>query len=222
MHHMKLILVTTLSFVCVPSLAQKNDSSPFAKWEKSIAAFETADKKNPPAKGGALFVGSSSIRMWKLAESFPDRNAINRGFGGSQVVDSLHFADRIIFPYEPRNVVVYAGDNDIGQGKSPERVAADFRKLVALIHQRLPQTQVLFIAIKPSIKRWGLYDKMADANQRIRNMAETDEKLTYIDIATPMLGEDGKPNPNLFLNDGLHMNELGYAIWAPLVEASLK
>ena len=208
---------------CLPSCAEEpKPPSPSARWEKSIAAFEAADAKSPPTKGGIVFVGSSSIRMWKLEESFPGLNVLNRGFGGSEVADSLHFADRIIFPYEPTHVVVYAGDNDIAKGKTPQRVASDFKKLTDAIHERLPKTHVLFIAIKPSTKRWSMYEKMADANQRIRDQAELDDLLTFIDIATPMLGEDGTPKAELFLGDGLHLTPKGYALWTPLVKAGLK
>ena len=207
----------------LPCPAQENSAkSPFARWEKTIAAFEAADAKNPPAKGGVLFVGSSSIRMWKLDKWFPDSAALNRGFGGSQVADSLHFADRIILPYEPSKVVVYAGDNDIAAGKSPETVASDFRQLVAKIHTGLPETDVLYIAIKPSTARWKLFPKMAEANRLIQQQAAANEHLTYIDIVAPMLGDDGQPRPELFLKDGLHMTDAGYEIWTSLVRAALK
>src|SRR5690606_31638453 len=108
--------------------------SPFARWEKAISAFEEQDRKSPPPKGAVLFVGSSSIRLWNLEKSFPHHSTINRGFGGSQIADSVHFADRLILKHEPKVIVSYAGDNDISAKKSPERVASDFQSFVKVVH----------------------------------------------------------------------------------------
>ena len=155
MRRLTLAMGLMATLVLLPSIASADDN-PSARWEKAIAAFEAADAKEAPEPGGILFVGSSSIRMWKLEDSFPNLNVINRGFGGSQIADSLHFADRIIFPYKPRKVVVYAGDNDIAKGKSPERVAADFKQLTEAIHENLPKADIMFIAIKPSVRVYRL------------------------------------------------------------------
>jgi lysophospholipase L1-like esterase len=182
------------------------------QWGEAIRAFEDADRRDPPPPGGILFVGSSSIRLWKLDEHFPDLPVINRGFGGSQISDTLHFADRIILPYKPRIVVLYAGDNDIAAGETPEHVAGDFLKLLAKVHDALPETQVAFISIKPSIARWSLYDKMKEANDRIKSHCDEDERLTFIDVATPMLGGDGHPRSELLADDGLHLSETGYEL----------
>ena len=128
----------------------------FAKWEKEVAAYEAADKLNPPAKGGILFVGSSTIRLWKsLAEDFPDHKVINRGIGGSEIVDSTHFTDRIIFPYEPRQIFLRAGGNDLHAGRLPDEVAMDFVNFVKTVHARLPKTEIYYIAVSPAPSRWG-------------------------------------------------------------------
>ncbi len=178
-----------------------------------MQAFEKADKADPPPKGGLVFIGSSSIRKWDLAKSFPDLHAVNRGFGGSQISDSIRYADRILIPLKPKTVVLYAGDNDIAAGKSVDEVVADFKTFVAKVHGALPQTRILFIAIKPSLKRWNLVDQMRDANSRIQKICENAGYLQFIDIDGAMLGPDGKPRPELFVEDGLHMTGLGYAIW---------
>ena len=119
-------LLLALALPGLHSRADEPTPDRFAKWEKEIAAFEASDREQPPKKGGIVFIGSSSIRLWKtLAEDFPRHNVLNRGFGGSEVEDSVHFADRIVIPYAPRMIVLYAGGNDINAGKSPDRVSAD-------------------------------------------------------------------------------------------------
>lgn len=188
------------------------------RWESAMAAFEEMDKENPPPKGGVLFVGSSSVRMWKtLAEDFPGHRTINRGFGGSEVSDSIHFADRIVLPHEPRMIVMYAGDNDISHGKTAKKVAADFQKFVKIVKKKLPKTRVAFIAIKPSLKRWELAGEITKANAAIKKRCDKNKLLDYLDIWTPMLGKDGKPRPELFLEDGLHLNAEGYALWTSVI-----
>ena len=124
-------------------------------------------------------------------------------------------------PYQPKTIVFYAGDNDISKGKSAKIVSEDFRKFAKLTTQALPQTQILFVAIKPSIKRWNLMNKMRVANQMIADFAKSNPKITFIDIDTPMIGSDGKPRQDLFLKDGLHINAKGYQIWSDRVKREL-
>ncbi|MBW3542764.1 MAG: hypothetical protein KY476_21085 [Planctomycetes bacterium] len=192
------------------------------RWAEAIATFERSDAENPPPEGAVLFVGSSSIRMWDLKKSFPQLDAINRGFGGSQIVDSTHYADVLILKHRPRLVVLYAGDNDIASGKSAETVARDFDAFVAKVHAGLPRAHIVFIAIKPSLKRWSLYDKIREANRLIASRCAKDERLEFIDVAQPMLGEDGRPRKELFVKDRLHLSEAGYRVWTdalgPLLE----
>ncbi len=191
-------------------------------WEEAIQAFERLDETDLPPEGAVLFAGSSSIRMWStLAEDFPGVPVINRGFGGSQMSDLIHFANRIVTPYAPRLVLVYEGDNDVAAGKTAERVFTDYRRFVSLMHNQLPEARIAFIAIKPSLARRALMDEMRKANERIEAYARTRDYLEYIDVFTPMLGEDGEPLPDIFLEDGLHMNEAGYAIWTQAVRPYL-
>ena len=203
----------------IAAFAADHDSS---RWEKYIARFEAADKKQMPAAGSILFIGSSSIRIWKtLEQDFPGLPIINRGFGGSQIADSNHFAARIVHPYKPRQIVLYAGDNDVNAGKSPETVLADFKKFVESVHTKLPKARISYISIKPSLSRWKLSEKMAKANALVRGDCAKDKRLDYIDIGQPMLGGGGKPKPELFLGDGLHLNAKGYALWTSLVKPHL-
>jgi lysophospholipase L1-like esterase len=147
---------------------------------------------------------------------------INRGFGGSEIADSIHFAERIILKHKPKVVLLYAGDNDISRGKSAETVTADFQKFVGVVREALPETSIGFIAIKPSIKRWNLVDEIRTANKAIAAICEKDDKLTYVDIFKPMLGQDGQPRPELFAKDGLHLNDEGYRVWAQVIRPLLK
>jgi lysophospholipase L1-like esterase len=204
------------------TLAADGEKPDFKKWEPSIQKFEQQDKESPPPHGANLFVGSSSIRKWELDKSFPKLKTINRGFGGSEIADSIHFAERIILKHKPKVVLLYAGDNDISRGKSAETVTADFQKFVGVVRKALPETSIGFIAIKPSIKRWNLVDEIRTANKAIAAICEKDDKLTYVDIFKPMLGQDGQPRPELFAKDGLHLNDEGYRVWAQVIRPLLK
>jgi lysophospholipase L1-like esterase len=206
-------------------------ASPYLRWESVIKAFESqdtenADKENADKEnaddstgdGVVIFIGSSSIRRWNtLADDFPGVRVLNRGFGGSQMIDSVLYAKRVITPHRPRAVIVYAGDNDVSKGKDGDRVLRDFKNLVSSIREESPGTTFGFIAIKPSLKRWNLWREIQYANQLVERFAADDPGVSYFDIATPMLGDDGKPRPELFANDGLHLNEQGYAIWSEVI-----
>jgi lysophospholipase L1-like esterase len=195
------------------------------KFEADIKRFEAQDQKSPPPAHPVLFVGSSSIRIWNVAKSFPDLTVLNRGFGGSQIADSVYFADRIVIKYKPRAIVFYAGDNDLAAGKTPEQLFEDFKQFVAKVHAALPKTPIVFISIKPSIARWKLIDQGREANKLIAAMAADDPLLKFIDVGPAMLDAEGKPRADLFLPDGLHMNATGYELWTSLlapVLASLK
>jgi lysophospholipase L1-like esterase len=192
-------------------------------FEGEIREYEARDRVSPPPQGGVLFVGSSSIRLWdSLQRDFAGTEVINRGFGGSELEHSIQYADRIILPYRPRQVVVYAGDNDISAGKSPERVLQDYRELVRRIHQRLPEATVSFISIKPSVARWHLVDQIRAANELVRQFSASDPRLQYIDVFTPMLGPDGMPRRDLLQQDGLHLTPTGYEVWREAVRPYLR
>ena len=193
------------------------------KWTAAIDKFTQADATNPPPKDGVVFIGSSSIVKWtSLEQDFPGVKVINRGFGGSELADSAFYVDRVAIPYRPRVVVLYAGDNDLHAGKTPETVLADFKIFSGKIHAALPTTRIVFIAIKPSPLRWAIKDKVVAANALIAAECKKDKRLVYADVYTPMLDIKGEPRPELFVKDMLHMNETGYAIWKPIVAPLLK
>ncbi len=194
----------------------------FKKWENEISAYERMDMTNPPAKGGVVFIGSSTIARWKsLAKDFPAQHVINRGFGGSEIVDSTHFADRIIIPYAPRVVVLRAGGNDLWAKKTPEQVFVDFKEFVATVHSKLPNAEIVFISLSPSIARWEQANKERAFNWLVEEFMALKPSLKYIDTFRMVLGADGKPRPELFVEDKLHFSEKGYELLAQRVRPFL-
>jgi len=220
MRHFRVFLSVILCIVgCVffvgSAAAQPAASvTPPAHWKHDIAAFVAHDKTNPPLQHGVLFIGSSSIRRWPtLQEDFPGVPVINRGFGGSTIADSTYYADKIVVPYHPRVIVMYAGDNDIAEGLTPTQVIDDFKAFVARVHRDLPETVIIYLPIKPTVARASMWPDMQTANAGIRDWAETRPKVRYVDTVNAMLDKDGQPRPELLVDDGLHMNPAGYAIW---------
>ncbi len=189
-----------------------------ASFDRDIRRFEEADATKPPQKGGIVFVGSSSIRLWKtLEQDFPSRNVINRGFGGSQIIDNIRFAHRIVTPYEPRMVVFFAGTNDIADGRSAETVLAHYKAFVGKVREKLPETKIAYIAITPAPSRWDKVKTIRRANELIEAYCQTQPNLTFIDTASHMVDETGGPRPDLFVDDRLHLNEKGYEIWRQVI-----
>ena len=188
-------------------------SASFARWEKDVAAFEAADRTNPPPKNALLFVGSSTIVRWTtLDKDFPNQPIINRGFGGNEIADSTHFADRIIFPYRPKMIFLRAGGNDIHNGKSPEQVFEDFKAFVSTVHAKLPDTQINFISLSPSIARWRERDANKKLNALIEGYIKGKPRLKYIDTWSIPLDGSGHPRPELFVEDKLHFSPEGYKL----------
>jgi len=198
------------------ALAQQPD-----RWERFVAAYDEADKVSPPLKHQIVFVGSSTIRRWDVASYFPDLKIINRGIDGTELSDALKYIDRLVLRYEPRLVVVYAGDNDIGGGKLSEQVSVDFERFVRAVQTRLPETRILYIGIKPSPLRWLQVDRMRLANQVIRTICERDDRLAFLDFDNLMLGWDEKPRRELYVEDGLHLWPQGYQLWTAVLRPYL-
>jgi lysophospholipase L1-like esterase len=209
---------------CLVSSAQEKPATknPAEKWENDIRQFEQWDSKNTFPSDAVLFVGSSSIRLWRTRDCFEGFAVINRGFGGSQISDVNYFAGRIVLPYKPKVIVFYAGDNDIAAGKSARQVFDDYQKFLKLLHEKLPGTRIIYIGIKPSRSRWSLWPVMKEANDMIRDFSAKDTRLFYFDSAAPLLGTDGKPKEELFLKDQLHLNDKGYEVWTRLLHPVIK
>ncbi len=202
---------------CTIAVAWKDE-----RYDKDMQAFAGQDRQQPPKQGGILFVGSSTIRIWKLEENFPGLNALNRGFGGSRYSDAVSHFQQVIVPYHPATVVIYDGDNDIAGGRSPEWVFADFEALMRRIRFSLPETRVIVLSIKPCPARWKLWDKMKQMNAMVGEYTRKQEKMLLLDMTAEMLDADGNPRPELFQKDGLHLNAQGYGTYSarlkPLLE----
>ncbi len=222
----RILLTLTLALTLGTARVALAQGAPAAvaadRWADEIARFTVADEASPFPPGGIVFVGSSSIRLWDLAAAFPNHRVLNRGFGGTQILDSVRHVDRLVIRHKPAIVVFYAGDNDLSAGRTPAQVAGDFRAFATRVHAELPTARIAFIAVKPSIARWSLIDKVREANRLVRADCDRDDRLGFVDVDGAMLGWDGKPRRELFVKDGLHMSAKGYEIWNVLLRPFLE
>ena len=202
----------------LPSIASCQEDE-FNQWEGDIQAFERADRQNPPGADAILFVGSSSIRFWpNLDSEFPNHEILNRGFGGSEFSDVLHFADRLIFNYDLSKIFIYQGDNDIARGESPEMIMGEAIELRQMIASRLGENlPVIFISVKPSVARWHLRNDYMQLNDLLHDYASNTDNTYYADVWTPSLDEAGVVMDDIFIEDNLHLNAKGYAIWREVI-----
>jgi hypothetical protein len=206
-----------------PPVAKSAEKLPSTRWEKDIRAFEETDKTSPPVEGAVLFIGASSTRRWTtLAQDFPEYTVINRGFGGSQICDSVYYADRIVIRYRPRLIVLQAGGNDINAGKKAEQVLADFKAFVGKVRAELPEVRIAFTGINPSPRRWEQSEEQKKANRLVQEYVRAGKNLDYIDLWDQFLGSDGTPREDLFVEDRLHNNAAGYKIRAEVVRPHLQ
>lgn len=210
----------TVLFVCC-SLVLFAQDRPF--W-KEIKAFKSADSVKAPPQNAIVFVGSSSFRMWKdLQNAFPRHVVINRGFGGSSLPHVIDYADEIVIPYKPKQVVIYCGENDFTSDTVTSKTVTDrFVTLFNLLRKELPRTEIVFVSMKPSPSRQRLMTEIEAANDAIRDFLQSKKRAAYVDIWDDMLDKNGAPRKELFLKDMLHMNEAGYAIWQKAIAPHLK
>lgn len=218
-----MLAVVFAAGLCSPALgAQPSADSPALaadRWKEALAAFAAADRKQTPPPGGVLFVGSSSIRLWDGLESqFADAPVVlKRGFGGSRLSDCVRHLDQLVIGYRPRLVILYAGDNDLAEGATPEEVLERVKTFSRNVHEQLPDTRVAFVSIKPSPARIALIGKARAANKLVKEYAAAHPQVEYIDVFTPMLGQNGLPRPELFARDKLHLSSTGYALWRSVI-----
>lgn len=220
---MKKTLTKFFFFVCLLQsiVANAQGGSPYFN---EIQSFKKEDSVHVPPQKAILFVGSSTFRLWPDIQSyFPTHTIINRGFGGSTLPDVIRYERDVIFPYKPKQIVIYCGDNDLASSDtvSSTTVVQRFEKLFTDIRTALPNVPIAFVSIKPSPSRWHLKEKMIDANRRIKTFLAGKKKTSFIDIWNAMLGPDGKPREELFKEDRLHMKPEGYAIWQKIIEPKL-
>ncbi len=222
------LLVAVLFSLAVPVFTQRvRAENPPAKpaahaFEAEILAYEAADKKAAPAEGGILFTGASGIRLWKtLAGDFPGLPVFNRGFGGSQLSDSIYYADRISLRYKPKTIVIQAGGNDIHGGKTPAQVAADFKTYVEKVRAGLPEAKIIYLGQGPSPARWAEREAQQEANRLVRDYIAAGKNLVFADLWPLLLGADGQPRQELFVEDRLHPTAAGYKLRTELLRPLL-
>ncbi|MDP9991054.1 lysophospholipase L1-like esterase [Variovorax boronicumulans] len=195
-----------------------------ARWHNELAAFARADQERLPPPGGVVFVGSSTVRMWtRLAQDFArvPGGVVNRGFGGSTLADCSLFARELVVRYKPRQVVVYAGDNDLAEGRTPLQVLDSFARFANTVRAELPDARISFISVKPSPSREQLMPQIRETNHVISAYLNLLPNSEFIDIYTPMLGADGRPRMELFRGDRLHMTDEGYRLWHSVIASHL-
>jgi lysophospholipase L1-like esterase len=205
----------------MPAVAD-SDAQRISKWRRKLRQFDESDRRNPPKPGGIVFVGGSSIERWEsLAEDFSPHYVLNRAVGGSHLRHVRRFADRVIVPYRPRMIVLYAGDNDVGTGRTPDQVLAHFDALVKRVHEELPCVTIAFISIKPSLARRGLLARIKETNKKVERYAAEHEHVKYIDVFTAMLKDNGDIRAELFDKSGQHINWAGYELWKRIIAPHL-
>jgi lysophospholipase L1-like esterase len=213
-------LIILASFIMLGTL-QSQTAPPF--WS-DIVAFKKLDSTQPVPPHPILFVGSSSLRMWpNLPDCFPDFPVINRGFGGSCLIDLIRYSYDVILPYQPRQVLIYCGENDLASSDTltASEVVKRFETLFGMIRLNLPDADIRFISIKPSPVRKHLIPKVSEANRDIRAFLKKQKKAGFIDVYSAMVDSAGNPREELFIDDRLHMNQEGYAIWKRIIKPYL-
>lgn len=216
------ISVLTAAFLVVGlvSTATAQPTRDPSRWAGAIAAFD-ADAPSRP-HGAIVLTGSSSFARWRTMESdLAPLTVIPRGFGGSTMADILHYVDRLVLPYRPRAVVIYEGDNDTFFGVAPQTIARQLRAVIAKIHAALPETRVYVLSVKPSLARVGVWQQAQETTALYQDVVASDDRLHFIDVATPFLKPDGTVMDAVFVEDGLHLNDKGNRIWAEAIKSAL-
>ncbi len=215
------LTASIFALISLQALAQR-DQDP-TRFEDTIKAFETADMQSPPPKGAIVLTGSSSIARWNNAaqDALTPLTVIPRGFGGSVMADVLHYIDRVAIAYEPRAILIYAGDNDTAFGIPEEDIVSQFEQIVAKVHNALPATRIYVLSVKPSVSRQEVWANAMDVNKRLQAVAAHDPLVHYVDVATPFLHDDGTVMTDIFIADNLHLNDLGNSIWGATIKAAL-
>ena len=213
-------LAAVLLVVGLVSTASAQRTSDPSRWADAIAAFD-ADAASRPS-GAIVLTGSSSFARWRtMEEDLAPLTVVPRGFGGSTMADVLHYVDRLVLPYKPRAVVIYEGDNDTFYGVSPKTIAGQLKGIVSKIHAALPDTRVYMLSVKPSLARVNVWDKAQETSDLYREIVAGDNRLHFIDVATPLLKADGTVMDDVFIDDGLHLNDKGNRIWAAAIKSVL-
>lgn len=202
-----------LFLLCSTLLNAQQQKPPFGD---EIQTFKKQDSVHKPVQHSILFIGSSSFTKWTdVSEYFPGYEIINRGFGGSTLLDQIRYVNDDVYPYHPRQIVIYCGENDLAASDTVtgEMVYKRFVTLFNMVRKRLPNVPIVFISLKPSPSRWQLREKMITANNKIKTFLATKKNTSFVDVYHKMLNEEGSPRKEIYLDDSLHMNAKGYTIW---------
>lgn len=213
-------LILSLFIGVFEGFAQENEY-PYAQ---DIKKFKENDRQNLPPKGAILFVGSSSFTKWQdVQDYFPGYTIINRGFGGSTIADQIHYINDIVFPYAPKQIVMYCGENDLAYSDTitAKTVAGRFKKWFHMVRSKMPDVKITYISMKPSPSRWNLAEKFKEGNRLIREFIVKQENTSYVNVWDDMLYKEMRPKSSIFLNDSLHMNKKGYDIWQKDIKPEL-
>ena len=210
-----------LCFFLIAQFAIAQDIKKPNPFQPEIDAFAKADKVKMPDAGRIVFAGSSSFRLWQdVNDYFPGKNILNRGFGGSTLLDLIQYSKETIIKYKPKQIFIYCGENDIADSDTvkPMDVFNRFKKLYSILRTQLPvNTPIVYLSLKPSIARWSMHERMDGANTLIKNFISTQKNIQFLDVYHSMLGDDGTPLKNIYISDNLHMNANGYKIWQKLI-----
>jgi len=208
----------------VPGLAVAQLPDP-QRFENAIKNFEDEDYINFPPENAIVLTGSSSIARWnrQAAAALAPLTVIPRGFGGSIMHDVLHYIDRVAINYKPRAILIYAGDNDTGSANpvAKEMILDHLQQTIDRIHEKLPETRIYVLAVKPSVLRWNVWDVAQEVSAGYRAIADADPLVYYVDVATPFLNPDGTVMTDIFVDDNLHLNDKGNEIWGRAIKAAL-
>ncbi|MBL4819695.1 MAG: hypothetical protein JKY98_01715 [Gammaproteobacteria bacterium] len=196
------------------------------RYEEDFQQFEQQDRLSPAPEGAIVLTGSSSIARWndQAKAALAPLTVIPRGFGGSIMHDVLHYLDRVALNYKPRAILIYEGDNDTGLSRyaiDKEMILADLNLIIGKIHRELPETRIYLLSVKPSISREGVWKQAQAVSAGYRQIAAGDPLVYYVDVANPFLNNDGSVMTDIFVEDGLHLNDLGNAIWGSSIKAAL-
>ena len=218
------MIAATLLFLLAACGTNKQEAKPAdAPFSNDIRNFKKQDSISFPPKNAILFIGSSSFTKWTdVQDYFPGFTIINRGFGGSTLLDQIHYTKDIVFPYQPKQIIIYCGENDLASSDSVTAMMVfdRFKELFQIIRGKT-DASIAYVSMKPSPSRRHLFSKMREGNQLVKDFLTTQKNTAFIDVHQPMLNETGEPVPEIFLDDSLHMNAKGYAIWKKEIEPYL-
>jgi lysophospholipase L1-like esterase len=221
MKRLPTIVLLTISLLVICNLREVHAQDPL-RFKMEVDSI-VARNRDVNTSNLILFTGSSSIRLWtNLKSAFPNHNVVNMGFGGSEMTDLLYYVHDLILPFKPKQIFIYEGDNDISQGRTTEQILSAADSILVLVRKELPQTEVVFIAAKPSLRRWSLKEKYEAYNRNLKAWTASKKNVRYADVWTPMINSDGNVKPDIFVEDGLHLNDKGYAIWTSALRKFIK